>query len=91
MTRGPTRSAGKGAVPAPAAEAQAATAVEAAGIKGRSAAGTVPDAVPLTAEALAPLGLIVPGQLLVEGLARARGLDPDAPRGLSKVTQTDRG
>lgn len=44
---------------------------------------------PRLPEALAPLGLIVPGQLLVEGLARARGLDPDAPRGLSKVTQTD--
>jgi len=40
-------------------------------------------------EPLAPLGLIVPAQLVVEGLARARGLDPDAPRGLSKVTQTD--
>ncbi len=40
-------------------------------------------------EALAPLALIVPAQLMVEGLARARGLDPDAPRGLSKVTQTD--
>lgn len=46
---------------------------------------------PALSEALAPLGLVVPGQLLVEGLARARGLDPDAPRGLSKVTQTDRG
>ncbi len=40
-------------------------------------------------EVLAPLGLIIPAQLVVEGLARARGLDPDAPRGLSKVTQTD--
>jgi hypothetical protein len=30
---------------------------------------------------------MVPGQLLVE--ARAKGLDPDAPRGLDKVTQTD--
>lgn len=46
---------------------------------------------PELSEALTPLGLIVPGQLLVEGLARARGLNPDAPRGLSKVTQTDRG
>jgi fructoselysine-6-P-deglycase FrlB-like protein len=26
---------------------------------------------------------------LVEARARARGLDPDAPRGLDKVTQTD--
>ena len=40
-------------------------------------------------EPVAPLGLIVPGQLVVEGLARRLGLDPDAPRGLSKVTVTD--
>ncbi len=56
-----------------------------------AAAATEHLAGPQLSEALAPLGLIVPGQLLVEGLARARGLDPDAPRGLSKVTQTDRG
>jgi glucosamine--fructose-6-phosphate aminotransferase (isomerizing) len=35
------------------------------------------------------MALIVPGQLLVEALARAKGIDPDAPRGLRKVTQTD--
>jgi glutamine---fructose-6-phosphate transaminase (isomerizing) len=40
-------------------------------------------------ETLAPLALIVPGQLFVEALARARGLDPDDPRGLTKVTQTE--
>jgi glucosamine--fructose-6-phosphate aminotransferase (isomerizing) len=40
-------------------------------------------------EELAPLGLIVPGQLLVESLARRRGHDPDAPGGLTKVTQTN--
>jgi glucosamine--fructose-6-phosphate aminotransferase (isomerizing) len=40
-------------------------------------------------EHLAPLALIVPAQLLVEALARARGIDPDAPRGLRKVTQTE--
>ena len=39
-------------------------------------------------EPLAPLALIVPGQLLVEALARRLGLDPDRPRGLTKVTQT---
>jgi glucosamine--fructose-6-phosphate aminotransferase (isomerizing) len=39
-------------------------------------------------EWLAPFGLIVPGQLLTEALARSLGLDPDSPRGLSKVTQT---
>jgi glutamine---fructose-6-phosphate transaminase (isomerizing) len=40
-------------------------------------------------EWLAPIGLIVPGQLLTEALARHMGHDPDSPRGLSKVTQTD--
>jgi glucosamine--fructose-6-phosphate aminotransferase (isomerizing) len=40
-------------------------------------------------EELAPLALAIPGQLMVEALARRLGLDPDAPRGLSKVTQTD--
>ena len=30
-----------------------------------------------------------PAQLVVEGLARALGLDPDNPRGLAKVTTTD--
>jgi glutamine---fructose-6-phosphate transaminase (isomerizing) len=37
---------------------------------------------------LSPLTLVVPGQLLAEALARAKGIDPDAPRGLRKVTQT---
>jgi fructoselysine-6-P-deglycase FrlB-like protein len=40
-------------------------------------------------EHLAPFALVVPGQLLAEALARAKGLDPDAPRGLDKVTQTN--
>ncbi|MGI5486124.1 SIS domain-containing protein [Microtetraspora malaysiensis] len=40
-------------------------------------------------EWVAPMGLIVPGQLLTEALARRLGIDPDAPRGLNKVTQTD--
>jgi glucosamine--fructose-6-phosphate aminotransferase (isomerizing) len=39
-------------------------------------------------EWVAPLGLIVPGQLMVEALARRLGVDPDVPRGLNKVTQT---
>jgi fructoselysine-6-P-deglycase FrlB-like protein len=43
---------------------------------------------PLLPEWLAPLGLIVPGQLLTEALARRLGIDPDRPRGLQKVTQT---
>lgn len=40
-------------------------------------------------EWVSPLALIVPGQLLTEALARRLGIDPDAPRGLDKVTQTD--
>ena len=36
---------------------------------------------------LSPLVSIVPGQLFARSLALARGLDPDAPVGLSKVTQ----
>jgi len=43
---------------------------------------------PALPEWLAPMGLIVPGQLLTEALSRALGLNPDTPRGLSKVTQT---
>ena len=43
---------------------------------------------PALPEWLAPLGLIVPGQLLTEALSRRLGIDPDSPRGLSKVTQT---
>ena len=42
-------------------------------------------------EPLAPIGLAVAGQMLVERLACELGLDPDAPRGLRKVTQTDAG
>jgi glucosamine--fructose-6-phosphate aminotransferase (isomerizing) len=39
-------------------------------------------------EWLSPLVAIVPGQLFAVALARTRGLDPDRPRGLSKVTET---
>lgn len=39
-------------------------------------------------EWLAPIGLIVPGQILTEKLSRHLNIDPDAPRGLGKVTQT---
>jgi glutamine---fructose-6-phosphate transaminase (isomerizing) len=35
---------------------------------------------------LSPLLAVVPGQLFALSLARAKGLDPDHPRGLSKVT-----
>ncbi|HMP42391.1 MAG TPA: SIS domain-containing protein [Roseiflexaceae bacterium] len=40
------------------------------------------------AERFSPLTTIVAGQLFAMHLARARGLDPDAPRGLRKVTET---
>ena len=35
---------------------------------------------------LAPILSVVPGQLFAWALARTKGLDPDVPRGLSKVT-----
>jgi glutamine---fructose-6-phosphate transaminase (isomerizing) len=43
---------------------------------------------PALPEELAPLALAIPGQRMVEVLARRIGLNPDAPRGLSKITQT---
>jgi glucosamine--fructose-6-phosphate aminotransferase (isomerizing) len=39
-------------------------------------------------ESLAPIAAILPGQLLAFHLAHARGLDPDRPRTISKVTRT---
>lgn len=39
-------------------------------------------------EFVAPIPYIVPGQLFAALLAEAKGLDPDAPRSLSKVTRT---
>lgn len=45
----------------------------------------LPPGVP---EWLSPLTAVIPGQVLAVELALARGLDPDAPRGLSKVTRT---
>jgi glutamine---fructose-6-phosphate transaminase (isomerizing) len=54
-----------------------------------AAASSYHVAGPALPEPVAPIGLIVPAQLVVESLARRLGLDPDAPRGLSKVTTTD--
>lgn len=54
-----------------------------------AAACTASLAGPRLPEWVAPIGLIVPGQLLTEALARRLGINPDSPRGLSKVTQTD--
>src|SRR5207248_2789102 len=39
-------------------------------------------------EALTPIPFAVAGQLFAAALAERRGLDPDRPRGLSKVTET---
>jgi glucosamine--fructose-6-phosphate aminotransferase (isomerizing) len=39
-------------------------------------------------EWLSPLVAVIPGQLFALGLTRAKGLDPDHPRGLRKVTLT---
>jgi glutamine---fructose-6-phosphate transaminase (isomerizing) len=51
----------------------------------KGAAFTVPVPMPDPA-LLSPLLSVVPGQLFASALARARGLDPDAPHGLAKVT-----
>ena len=53
------------------------------------ALGLAPLALPAgIPEWLSPIAAVVPGQLLAFHLSRARGFDPDQPRGLSKVTRT---
>ncbi len=47
--------------------------------------------IPLPAglpEWLSPITAVISGQLFALGLTQARGLDPDRPRGLSKITRT---
>ena len=63
------------------------------GIGGTELAAACDRALPGPAlpEELAPLALVVPGQLVVEALSRRLGIDPDTPRGLHKITQTDPG
>jgi len=39
-------------------------------------------------EFLTPIPFIIPAQLFAAHLSEAKGLDPDAPRSLSKVTKT---
>jgi glucosamine--fructose-6-phosphate aminotransferase (isomerizing) len=39
-------------------------------------------------EELSPILCAIPIQLLAENLAHLKGLNPDAPRGLSKITET---
>jgi glucosamine--fructose-6-phosphate aminotransferase (isomerizing) len=57
-----------------------------AALRARARVGlALPPGVP---EWLSPIVAIVPGQLWAVALATTRGLDPDRPRGLSKVTET---
>ena len=39
-------------------------------------------------EWVSPMLAVLPGQLYSLGLAQARGMDPDRPHGLTKVTET---
>ena len=39
-------------------------------------------------EPLTPIAFVLPGYLIAEAVARLRGMDPDAPLGLTKVTHT---
>jgi glucosamine--fructose-6-phosphate aminotransferase (isomerizing) len=56
------------------------------GVLGRARVSLpLPAGVP---EWVSPMVAVVPGQLFAVALARTRGLDPDEPRGLSKVTET---
>jgi glucosamine--fructose-6-phosphate aminotransferase (isomerizing) len=57
-------------------------------LRERGADVRVYEAAPDLPEALAPIPAVVFGQQLAHTLALARGLDPDAPRGLSKITRT---
>ena len=60
-------------------------------IIGGAEAATIPGALALPSElpeSLTPLLFVVPGQMLVEATALRRGLSPDAPVGLGKVTLT---
>lgn len=51
---------------------------------------TCPIAIPSgLPEWLSPLVAVIPGQIYAMGLALARGIDPDHPRGLDKVTLTN--
>ncbi len=45
----------------------------------------IPQGVP---EWLSPIVAVIPGQILAWQMALSRGLDPDKPKGLSKVTET---
>jgi glucosamine--fructose-6-phosphate aminotransferase (isomerizing) len=69
----------------PALESLSAVAAEA---RRRSAPVVAIGGAPDLPEPLSPIAGVIPGQLLVEALARRLGVDPDHPAGLAKVTQT---
>jgi glucosamine--fructose-6-phosphate aminotransferase (isomerizing) len=53
------------------------------------AASNLPISLPVSVdERLSPLTSVIPGQYLSYALAHARGIDPEKPRGLNKVTET---
>ena len=52
------------------------------------AGASLPLPCPAAPDWLSPLAAVVPGQLFAVALAKARGIDPDSPRGLRKVTET---
>jgi glucosamine--fructose-6-phosphate aminotransferase (isomerizing) len=66
----------------------AGAAVIASGTAARAVTGAsyALDIPPTPSPLLSPLQSVVPGQLFAWALARAKGLDPDAPRGITKVT-----
>jgi glucosamine--fructose-6-phosphate aminotransferase (isomerizing) len=69
----------RGARPVVISDRPASLAAAAAGIR-------LPRGLP---EWLSPIVAVVPGQRLAVELSRARGFDPDRPRGLRKVTRTE--
>lgn len=54
-------------------------------VRGRPRALSLAGSLP---EALTPIAYALPGQLLAEAVGRRRGLNPDQPGGLQKVTRT---
>ncbi len=57
-------------------------------IPARLSAGGRRSAAALPVDVFTPIPYIIPAQLFAAALARVKGLDPDQPRGLSKVTRT---